>query len=294
MIDLTTFTMQIIDNDPEGIKICQVDGSSLVTVVVPRQLLAKAKDLPDVPERGVYYLLRVEGGRLQRVYAGKTTTGINRLDSHNSLKDWWNIAVMFLAPQNEMSEDVVSGLEAKAIGHLRAHDGYEVDNTNTPKPYVSPYKEAHIQRLHDQMLFRMAVLGYNLDQAPEAASASAPVQDEPGVFHTRKRGIHAQGRFHPSAGDPAKGTFEVLPGSKVDLATPTGASGRSNTTVEEVRQALLTTGGLVQEGGRYVLKVPQTFSSPSAAAVFVLGGSQNGWAEWVDAQGATLSEVYRA
>ena len=294
MIDLTTFTMQIIENDPEGIKICQVDGSSLVTVVVPRQLLARAKDLPDVPERGVYYLLRVEGGRLRRVYAGKTTTGINRLDSHNSHKDWWNLAVMFLAPQNEMSEDVVSGLEAKAIGHLRAHDAYEVDNLNTPNPYVSPYKEAHIQKLHDQMLFRMAVLGYNLDQAPEADSAPVPAPDAPGIFHTHKRGIHARGCYHPSAGDPAKGTFEVLPGSEVDLAKPTGASRGPNAKVEEVRQALLTTGGLVQEGGRYVLKVPQTFKNPSAAVVFVLGGNQNGWTEWVDAQGATLSEVYRA
>ena len=93
MIDLTTFAMQIIENDPEGIKICQVDGSSLVTVVVPRQLLAKAKDLPDVPGRGVYYLLRVEGGRLRRVYAGKTLNGIRRLDDHNSQKDRWNLAV---------------------------------------------------------------------------------------------------------------------------------------------------------------------------------------------------------
>ena len=292
MIDLTTFTMQIIDNDPEGIKICQVDGSSLVTVVVPRQLLAVAKGLPDVPGRGVYYLLRVEGGRLRRVYAGKTLNGIRRLDDHNSQKDWWNLVVMFLAPQNEMSEDVVSGLEAKAIGHLRAHDAYEVDNLNTPNPYVSPYKEAHIQRLHDQMLFRMAVLGYNLDQAPEAAHA--PAQDAPGIFHTHKRGIRAQGCYHPSENDPSKGTFEVLPGSEVDLDTPTGGSKGPNAKVEEARQALLTTGGLVQEGGRYVLKVPQTFSNPSAAAVFVLGGSQNGWTEWVDAQGATLSEVYRA
>ena len=34
-------------------------------------------------------------------------------------------------------------------------------------------------------------------------------------------------------------------------------------------------------------------SSPSAAAVFVLGGSQNGWTEWVNEQGQTLDYVYR-
>ncbi len=35
-------------------------------------------------------------------------------------------------------------------------------------------------------------------------------------------------------------------------------------------------------------------SSPSSAAVFVLGGSQNGWIEWVNEQGQTLDYVYRS
>ena len=293
-LNLTTFTMQIIDSDPEGIKICRVQGSSLVTVVIPRWLLATAKTLPEIPTRGVYYLLRAERGRLSRVYAGQTTNGIERLDSHNSKKGWWNTAVMFLAPENEMSGDVVGGLEAMAIAYIHGHGDYEVDNAATPKPYVSPYNVSYINNLHSDMVFRMAVLGYNLDQTPETAPAPEPAADEPGIFHTHKRGIHACGRYHLSVGDPGKGTFEVLPGSEVDLATPTGGSKGPNAKVEEVRQALLTTGGLVQEGERYVLKVPQTFASPSAAAVFVLGGSQNGWTEWVDAQGATLKEVYHA
>lgn len=36
------------------------------------------------------------------------------------------------------------------------------------------------------------------------------------------------------------------------------------------------------------------FPSPSAAAVFVLGGSQNGWTEWVNGAGQTLDYVYRS
>jgi hypothetical protein len=35
------------------------------------------------------------------------------------------------------------------------------------------------------------------------------------------------------------------------------------------------------------------FPSPSAAAVFVLGGSQNGWTEWTNERGQTLDYVYR-
>lgn len=50
-------TIQIIDNNPDGIRICRVEGESLVTVVVPRDMLGEAKCLPDLPDRGVYYLL---------------------------------------------------------------------------------------------------------------------------------------------------------------------------------------------------------------------------------------------
>lgn len=60
MIALTAMTIQIIDNNPDGIRICRVDGESLVTVVVPRDMLSEAKSLPDLPDRGVYYLLDEE------------------------------------------------------------------------------------------------------------------------------------------------------------------------------------------------------------------------------------------
>ena len=36
-----------------------------------------------------------------------------------------------------------------------------------------------------------------------------------------------------------------------------------------------------------------TFGSPSSAAVFVLGGSQNGWTEWINNAGETLDAAYR-
>ena len=38
-------------------------------------------------------------------------------------------------------------------------------------------------------------------------------------------------------------------------------------------------------GGIAVLAEDLEFPTPSAAAVFVLGGSQNGWTEWVSDDG---------
>ena len=78
MIALTAMTIQIIDNNPDGIRICRVDGESLVTVVVPRDMLSEAKSLPDLPDRGVYYLLDEDHGVSEPCVCGATTEGLSR------------------------------------------------------------------------------------------------------------------------------------------------------------------------------------------------------------------------
>lgn len=288
MIDLKTLTMQIINGDAEGIKICRIAGSSLVTIVIPRELLCEAKALPDIPKRGIYYLLDDNRGRLKRVYAGQTAMGIQRIDDHNQKKDWWNKAVMFLASDSEFSMDVVNGLESIAIKYIRNHGAYEVENTNEPKPYVNPYDEAFIHSLHEDILFRMTLLGFNLDAVGD--DSAAPPKE---VFHTYRRGIKGLGMY-----DSVEGTFDVLPNSEIDIKVLAGTLRNPNRKIEALRQSLIESGGLVPNPApnperTYSLKRVVRFGSPSAAAEFVLGGSCNGWTEWLDSEGRTLSFVYR-
>lgn len=286
MVDLTSLTLRVIDSDPHGIKLVHVDGSSLMTVVVPRGYVDAAMQLPDIPRRGIYYLLKMDRGQLKSAWVGQTLSSIPHLAEHDAQSDWWNVAVLFLAPDYVLTLDVVSGLEAVAIRYLQAHGGsYEIKNSEIPRPYVSPYDESKINRLHAHILFVMEVLGYDLegryfDEAVEGETE--------GVFHTTKRGITAKGRYHPE-----DGSFEVLAGSRVDMSTTPGSTTTPHRAVRERRQRLRESGELVRDGATYVLKTTQHFDSPSMAAVFVLGGSQDGWTEWVDSEGRTLAETNR-
>lgn len=275
MIELTTLTIQFINNIPDGIRICHGEGESLVTVVVPRDLLAEAKQLPDIPKRGIYYLLNEEHGVIKRVYAGQTTQGLKRLDSHKFKKDFWNKAVMFLDDEVNIDRDVLDALEAHAIGYVTTHGSYETDNSDTPQPYVSPYKEQTVERLHQKILFRMTALGYNLDRTEPAV----PKRDDATLFHTKRNGVVAHGRY-----DASSGSFTVLAGSQVCLSRAVIKNGGA----QDMRLKLFGT-----STADAVLGENATFASPSAAAVFVLGGSANGWVEWVDSQGQTLDSVYR-
>lgn len=274
MIRVKTLTIQLIDAQPDRIRICRVEGESLVTIVIPREDLAEAKALPSIPQRGIYYLLDEDHGNVSRVYAGQTTQGITRLEAHKARKEFWNKAVMFLDDDQNISKDALDVLEAKAIDYVRTHGSYETDNSATPKPYIDPYKEEAVERLHERILFRMAALGYDLDridQGPAGASA---------VFHTKKNGIRGSGRY-----DRATGRFTVLAGSKVNLSKPV----LKNASIAALRREMFE--GIA---GIADLTEDLEFPTPSAAAVFVLGGSQNGWTEWVNNDGETLNQVYRS
>lgn len=285
MLNVTTMTMQIINGDPEGIKICRLQGKTMITIVIPRALLAEAKNLPDIPMRGIYYLLDDNKGRLKQVYAGQTTNGIKRLDSHNTQKEWWNKAVMFLAPDNEFSMDVVSGLESVAIAYIREHGAYQVANTVNPNPYVNPYTEAFIHSLHEDILTRMTLLGFNLDAVGD--DDNAPTS---GIFHTIRRGIQGLGEY-----DAQEGVFKVLSGSQIDLDRMPGTKERPYIKLCEMRSAMLAEGKILQDDqGVYRLQENVEFGTPSAASDFVLGGSSNGWTEWLNSEGKTLHEIYRA
>ncbi|MBQ1429365.1 MAG: GIY-YIG nuclease family protein [Kiritimatiellae bacterium] len=273
MIELTTMNVRFIGSKPDGIRICRVEGESLTTVIVPRELLSEAKRLPDIPKRGVYYLLDEDHGVIGRVYAGQTTQGLSRLDAHKSRKEFWNKAVMFLDDESNMDRDVLDALEARAIGYVRTHGSYETDNLETPQPYVDPYKEPRVRRLYKSILFRMAALGYGLDRTDDAVTA------DHAVFHTKRNGIVAKGRY-----DERTGSFTVLAGSQVDLSRPV----LENVGAADARRELFGEGSRVS-----ILRDDVAFGSPSSAAVFLLGGSRNGWIEWVNEAGRTLDAVYR-
>lgn len=84
------------------------------------------------------------------------------------------------------------------------------------------------------------------------------------------------------------GRYEVLPGSDICM----GCEPRANEKVKKLRMSLLRNGHILQtSNGGWKLEKSVFFESPSRAAVFVLGGSQNGWAEWKNAEGKTLQSV---
>lgn len=173
-----------------------------------------------------------------------------------------------------MGCQAIVGCAARAAQQARAcnHGSYETGNTATPSSHGSPYNRQLVEGLHEDILFRVRVLGYDLDRQEKGPSSAS-------VFRTKKLGIVARGRY-----DREAGCFTVLAESTVALDRPV----LKNAGAMEMRTHLFG-----DSTKRETLEDDQAFLSPSAAAVFVLGGSLNGWVEWTNDEGKTLHEVYR-
>ena len=273
----TSKKLEIIyhNGQPDGIRSIRRHLSTMTTYVIPRPLLSEAKKLSGINRPGVYYLISEdEDNKIAEIYIGQTRNGVVRLDDHNRTKGFWKKAIMFLADNKTFSLDMISGLEAYAIA--KAHDArrYKVENSVNPKYEIDEYDLPLIEEVYEEIQFIMATQGYKMDN-------SKSTLDEANILHTTRNGILAFGVYNSE-------NFEVLEDSEIDMSRKC-----HSTTIEKQRQTALANGNIVCVDGKYKLTVSVSFTSPSSAAMFVLGGSTNVWVEWKDKDGKTLDELYR-
>ena len=263
------------NGQPDGIRSIRRHLSTMTTYVIPRPLLTEAKKLTGINRPGIYYLLSEnDDNRIAQIYVGQARNGISRLDDHNRSKDFWNKAIMFLADSKTFSLDMTSGLEAYAINKATESKRYKVENPSNPKYEIDEYNLPLIEDVYDEIKFIMATQGYKMDD-------SKATLNEANILHTTRNGIQAFGVY-----DGEKS--EVLEGSEVDM----GRKCHSDN-IERQRQTAIQNGDIICVDEKYKLTVAVSFTSPSSAAMFVLGGSTNGWVEWKSKNGKTLDELFR-
>ncbi len=262
------------NGEPEGIRIYMRHLSTIKAFVVPRLYLAEAKKLTGVDNPGVYFLINDETGSLSKIYIGQTRNGISRLDDHNSKKDFWNKAILFLADSQHFTLNIISGLEKYAIQKAIDANRYQVDNKAVPKYQISEYDLPQVEEIYEEIEFIMGTLGFRMNDSS--------TQSNQQIFTTSRRGVVAKGVYSGES-------FDVLPGSEIDINRAVNIE-----SYNAKRQECLRDGTITETDGKYYLNKIISFRTPSGASDFVLGGSTNGWVEWKDANGKTLDSIFRS
>ena len=143
--------------------------------------------------------------------------------------------------------------------------------TKADVQYLEEYRKDDMEGFFEDVKFLTSFIGCNI------FDVAKPKEEH--LFHTKGRGCDARG-FYDANG------FTVLKGSII------AKSSVPSFTWKEKRENLLKD-YTVSNGDKLELESDKTFPSPSTAADFCIGSSNNGWLVWKDKDGQTLDAIYR-
>jgi hypothetical protein len=281
----------VADGDPDGLRIVERFNASARAVVFPRALLPQVKTRPELQQTGVYLLLGPRpDGEGELLYVGEGDPIRPRLESHYAQKDFWTRAIGFVAAGGLLNKAHVQFLEARLIALARAAKRVPLDNGNFPgEPTLSEADRADMEVFLSHMLGMLPVLGVHaFESAPqvpvttgiEAAAPLAPL-------------LYCSGKGVEASGYEATQGFVVKAGSRAVADVVPSLQQNWPARITQ-RQDLLNSGVLVADGEALRFTQDYVFTSPSLAAVLILGRHTNGRTKWRDAQGRTLKELQEA
>ena len=281
-------TIQIFlpSGDPRGMRTAEITPRIVRVVEVPRSQLADFLKMPESQQVGVYFLV---GGLsdvgLPRAYIGQSGNVGSRLAQHNLNKDFWNRALVVISLTNCMTQTHALFLEWFAIAQATKAGRYSLENGNTgSQPYTPAPLQADCHEIHETSATLLATLGQPIfEPLTQNASANNGEPQPTELFYCKGPDASGVGEYTPEG-------FVVHKGSTARLGNVASIQGTSQ---ERFREQLVKDGVLQLQGTQYVFTRDYLFSSPSMAAIAVLGRSANGWIEWKTEQGQTLDGAKR-
>lgn len=283
----------LMDGDASGRMKCTLANWTGVAYKIPRTELDKCKERDDLKQSGVYFLFGTsdETGKgvvyIGQAGARKNGEGIlNRLQEHkrNPEKDYWTEAIVFTTSNNSFGSTEISYLENRFCNLAVVANRYEVKNGNDPTPgNITEEKESEMEEFIDYAKVIMGTLGHKLFEpinkpvVKQAETATASPAES--VSLHLERAIKNVGKVAADGSQTAEG-FVVFKGSHI---SPVDDDTIPAVIKEQRKKAPVNEESVLQED--------MLFTSPSYAAMFVIGKSANGLTSWKTADGKTLKSL---
>ncbi|RHV50475.1 GIY-YIG nuclease family protein [Lachnospiraceae bacterium OM04-12BH] len=282
----------------KSIELFLVNGSadSLITaelsnwngkaIKIPRIEVASC-NREDITQAGVYFLFCKEDDGSDSVYIGEAENVKERLVQHlrdyqaEKEKYYWTTAVVFIG--RDLNKALIRYLENRFVEIARVCKRYTVLTKNTYKNTVMKESQiAVMEEFVDNVKTLISVLGYKvlepLNKPVTFANDSRGKKNWEDLNLHLERTIKGLGKVEADGIRTSEG-FVVLQGSRIAVEDDDTIP----TVLKEQRRKVSIVEGVLQED---VL-----FSSPSYAAMFVIGKSANGLTSWKDEDGHSLKEI---
>ena len=268
-----TIQIYLPDGDPKSVKQAAITTDKIEILQIPRAILPENKKNLDF--NGIYILADSLKAEKPEIYIGKGNVK-SRVTQHDKNKDFWNVIFAIkLNDNNGFNDAHNSYLEHYFIKKAAELEmSTLIENKQIPKcPQLSDPAISDLQHYISTIEILLSTLGLKCFQIKETKSESVFVCKD-------KYGNIGEGEYLEDG-------FMLYKGAKCRLELHKGTKSLPK------RDTLIKDGTLKKSGSHYVLQSNKIFSSVSMASSIVLGRRANGWTEWKDANGVTLSKLKR-
>lgn len=276
----------LVNGNADSIVTAELSNWNGKAIKIPRIEVAGCKR-EDITQAGVYFLFCKEDDGEDSVYIGEAENVKERLVQHirdsNSEKEkyYWSTAVIFTG--RDLNKASIRYLENRFVEIARDLKRYLVLTKNTYHNTVMKESQvAAMEEFIENVKVLLSALGYKVLEPFEKDSksknnSSSEEKTESIKLHL-ERTIKDVGKIEADGIRTSEG-FVVLQGSHV---SPIDDNTISISLKEQRKKANIESG---------ILKEDVLFSSPSYAAMFVIGKSANGLTSWKTSDGRSLKEI---
>ena len=274
----TTIYTYLHNDDLKGSRIVSMDDCMCKLYNIKREDSGFLKDFnADLQKPALYILVNRES---RKAYIGETDDFIKRITQHLIKKDFWDEVLVFLGS----NEDTLSKTEVQYLEYLAYNKALELkaydlsENTQSPKqPHMNVMLKGKTDKFFRYVETLAQFIGCDIFTPKQKKAPKADAH----VFYCKKSGCNAKGILLEDG-------FLVYAGSALRVGVRSSAKPLY---IEQRKQFIEQHCTVIK--GVPVTKEDCKFTSPSIAAGMFIGGSANGWIEWIDVEGKTLDEVYR-
>lgn len=262
------------EENPNGIIECSVDDWFGISYKVPRNKLKEASSLDYINNTGVYILFGDDENTAEKIaYIGEAEDIYNRLSQHNKNKDFWNECIIFVSKDNSLNKAHIKYIEHELYEISKKANRYIIKNESNPtKSSLSNADEIRAEKFVSKIKIIANMFGYKL-----FISLVDKNDEEDKILHLINNGIeYAKGLLTDEG-------FVILKGSKVKEGVFDSLSPSLNGFFNKERSST----DLVDN----VYINDHLFSSPSMAAIAILGRNANGYTEWKNKDNVSLKKI---
>ena len=265
--------------DAKSLRTAEISNWTGKAVAAPRTELDDLLAREELEKTGVYILIGTDPAtNTPRAYIGEAEVIRDRIRQHKT-KEFWVSAIVFVSKDENLTKAHVRYLESQLIKEAARINRVTLEQNESGGSRLPESDREDMEVFMARIRQVLPVLGSDL-LTPKVGAAES-VQAE-GMLYCRIKDAEAKGQRTPNG-------FVVFSGSTAVLKER--GSSESYPYVLNRRRELLAEGLLVEKNGFLTFTKDTEFSSPSAAAAVVHGGSANGLTAWKNRAGRSLKEL---